>query len=183
MPIADNVPHRWESAPEGDIIHGCGSVDMKSGDAVFLHLAATLPQPRHDLTLVFYDCEEIAAQYNGLGVIEREMPHWLDADVAILGEPTGGLIEAGCQGTLRVRVSTTGTRAHTARAWMGDNAIHPPRRTARRTRRLRAAPRRHRRLRIPGRLQAVAVTGSGRQRRPRRGECRRQLPLRARPQR
>lgn len=127
VPIADNVPHRWEAGPDGagsDIIHGCGSVDMKSGDAVFLHLAATLEQPRHDLTLVFYDCEEIAAQYNGLGVIEREMPQWLDADVAILGEPTGGLIEAGCQGTLRVRVSTAGTRAHTARAWMGDNAIH-----------------------------------------------------------
>ncbi len=120
VPIADNVPHRWA----GDIIHGCGSVDMKAGDAVFLHLAATLESPRHDLTLVFYDCEEIAAEFNGLGAIERELPQWLDADVAILGEPTGGLIEAGCQGTLRVRVSTGGTRAHTARAWMGDNAIH-----------------------------------------------------------
>ncbi|GAB10621.1 succinyl-diaminopimelate desuccinylase [Gordonia araii NBRC 100433] len=132
VPIADNVPHRWEKRTDsaagdpgaGDIIHGCGSVDMKSGDAVFLHLAATLENPRHDLTLVFYDCEEIAAKYNGLGVIERERPEWLDADVAILGEPTGGLIEAGCQGTLRVRVSTSGVRAHTARAWMGDNAIH-----------------------------------------------------------
>ena len=76
------------------------------------------------MTLVFYDCEEIAAEYNGLGVIEAELPDWLDADVAILGEPTGGLIEAGCQGTLRVRVSVHGARAHTARSWMGDNAIH-----------------------------------------------------------
>ncbi|MFT4201687.1 succinyl-diaminopimelate desuccinylase [Gordonia sp. (in: high G+C Gram-positive bacteria)] len=124
VPIADNVPHRWEKRRAGDIIHGCGSVDMKSGDAVFLHLAATLDNPRHDLTLVFYDCEEIAAEFNGLGRIEEQLPQWLEADVAILGEPTGGLIEAGCQGTLRVRVSTTGTRAHTARAWMGDNAIH-----------------------------------------------------------
>ncbi|GED98305.1 succinyl-diaminopimelate desuccinylase [Gordonia crocea] len=124
VPIADNVPHRWEDGADGAVIHGCGSVDMKSGDAVFLHLAATLREPRHDLTLVFYDCEEIAAEFNGLGAIEAELPEWLDADVAILGEPTGGLIEAGCQGTLRVRVTAHGTRAHTARAWMGDNAIH-----------------------------------------------------------
>lgn len=125
VPIADNVPHRIESTPdEGKVIWGCGSVDMKSGDAVFLHLAATLDNPRHDLTLIFYDCEEIAAEFNGLGFIERELPDWLVGDVAILGEPTGGLIEAGCQGTLRVRVSTSGTRAHSARSWMGDNAIH-----------------------------------------------------------
>lgn len=125
VPIADNVPHRRETtSAEGEVIHGCGSVDMKSGDAVFLHLAATLDDPRHDLTLIFYDCEEIAAQYNGLGFIERELPGWLDGDVAILGEPTGGLIEAGCQGTLRVSVSASGQRSHSARSWMGDNAIH-----------------------------------------------------------
>lgn len=120
VPIADNVP----SKREGDILHGCGTVDMKSGDAVFLHLAATIADPVHDLTLIFYDCEEIAAELNGLGRIERELPEWLVGDVAVLGEPTGGLIEAGCQGTLRVRLSTAGTRAHSARSWLGDNAIH-----------------------------------------------------------
>lgn len=120
VPIADNVPSRRE----GDILHGCGTVDMKSGDAVFLHLAATIEDPAHDLTLVFYDCEEIAAVHNGLGRIEREIPEWLKADVAILGEPTDGLIEAGCQGTLRARLTTSGTRAHSARSWLGDNAIH-----------------------------------------------------------
>lgn len=120
VPIADNVPSRRE----GDLLHGCGTVDMKSGDAVFLHLAATVENLAHDLTLVFYDCEEIAAVHNGLGRIEREIPEWLRADVAILGEPTGGLIEAGCQGTLRVTLTTRGTRAHSARSWLGDNAIH-----------------------------------------------------------
>ncbi|NIL74218.1 succinyl-diaminopimelate desuccinylase [Rhodococcus sp. B10] len=125
VPIADNVPStRERDSAEGDVIHGCGTVDMKSGDAVFLHLAATIDDPAHDLTLVFYDCEEIAASYNGLGRIEREMPEWLQADVAILGEPTGGFIEAGCQGTLRIRLSASGTRAHSARSWLGDNAIH-----------------------------------------------------------
>ena len=120
VPIADNVPSRRE----GGILHGCGTVDMKSGDAVFLHLAATMAEPAFDLTLVFYECEEIASQFNGLGRIERELPEWLAADVAILGEPSGGLIEAGCQGTIRVRITAGGVRAHSARSWLGDNAIH-----------------------------------------------------------
>jgi succinyl-diaminopimelate desuccinylase len=120
VPVADNLPSRFE----GDQLHGCGTADMKSGDAVFLHLAATVAEPAHDLTLVFYDCEEIDSAANGLGRIERELPDWLTADVAILGEPTAGYIEAGCQGTLRVVVSANGTRAHSARSWLGDNAIH-----------------------------------------------------------
>ncbi len=125
VPIAGNVPSRREpDSDEGDLLHGCGTVDMKSGDAVFLHLAATIADPACDLTLIFYDCEEITATYNGLGFIERELPDWLHGDVAILGEPTGGLIEAGCQGTLRARLTAGGTRSHSARAWMGDNAIH-----------------------------------------------------------
>ncbi len=125
VPIADNVPSRRErDSAEGDVLHGCGTVDMKSGDAVFLHLAATLEDPACDLTLIFYDCEEIAARYNGLGFIERELPEWLRADVAILGEPTAGQIEAGCQGTLRARLTASGVRSHSARSWKGDNAIH-----------------------------------------------------------
>lgn len=125
VPIADNVPSwRTDTAEEGEVLHGCGTVDMKSGLAVFLHLAATLENPAHDLTLICYDCEEIAAKHNGLGFIEREKPEWLAGDVAILGEPTGGLIEAGCQGTMRIRLSAKGVRAHSARAWMGENAIH-----------------------------------------------------------
>ena len=125
VPIAGNVPHRRTvDDAEGEVLHGCGTVDMKSGDAVFLHLAATLDDPTADLTLIFYDCEEIAAEFNGLGTLERELPDWLSGDVAILGEPTAGQIEAGCQGTLRVRLTATGVRAHSARSWMGDNAIH-----------------------------------------------------------
>jgi succinyl-diaminopimelate desuccinylase len=120
VPIADNVPsHR-----DADHIYGCGTCDMKSGDAVFLHLAATVAEPVHDITLIFYDCEEIEASANGLGRIERELPDWLRADVAVLGEPSDGYIEAGCQGTLRALVSATGTRSHSARPWLGDNAIH-----------------------------------------------------------
>jgi len=120
VPVADNLPSRLADGQ----LYGCGTSDMKSGDAVFLHLAATVTDPVHDITLVMYDCEEIEAAANGLGRIERELPDWLQADVAILGEPSGGFIEAGCQGTLRVAVTASGTRAHSARSWLGDNAIH-----------------------------------------------------------
>jgi succinyl-diaminopimelate desuccinylase len=120
VPAAGNVPSRVEDGR----MYGCGTSDMKSGDAVFLHLATTIAEPSHDITLVMYDCEEIESSANGLGRIERELPDWLAADVAILGEPSGGFIEAGCQGTIRVIVGTAGTRAHSARSWLGDNAIH-----------------------------------------------------------
>jgi succinyl-diaminopimelate desuccinylase len=120
VPINNNLPSRRE----GDILHGCGTVDMKSGDAVMLHLAATVPEPRHDLTFVFYDCEEIEAARNGLGRIERDLPDWLTGDLAIVCEPSNAVIEAGCQGTMRIELRTKGKRAHTARGWMGDNAIH-----------------------------------------------------------
>ena len=120
VPIADNVPSRLD----GDLLHGCGTTDMKSGDAMLLHLAQTLPDPARDLTFVFYECEEVEHDRNGLTRIERELPEWLHADLAILGEPTNGQVEAGCQGTAAVAVTVRGRRAHAARSWLGDNAIH-----------------------------------------------------------
>ncbi|SDO28015.1 succinyldiaminopimelate desuccinylase [Nakamurella panacisegetis] len=120
VPIADNVP----SVTEGDILRGCGTTDMKSGDAMLLHLAATLENPSRDLTFVFYDCEEIEHERNGLTRIERERPEWLAADLAILGEPTNAQVEAGCQGTAAAAVTVRGRRSHAARSWLGDNAIH-----------------------------------------------------------
>ncbi|MDI2032542.1 succinyl-diaminopimelate desuccinylase [Saccharopolyspora sp. TS4A08] len=124
VPINDNLPSHRTGSGDEELLHGCGTTDMKSGDAVMLNLAAALTEPRHDLTFVFYDCEEIEAERNGLGRIERELPEWLDGDLAVVCEPSNGSIEAGCQGTIRVEVRTTGARAHTARAWMGENAIH-----------------------------------------------------------
>jgi len=120
VPVNENLPLRRE----GDVLHGLGTVDMKGGDAVFLHLAATIPEPKHDLTFIFYDCEEVEAARNGLGRIQRELPDWLTGDLAIVGEPSNAVIEAGCQGTMRIEIRTSGKRAHTARAWMGVNAIH-----------------------------------------------------------
>jgi len=120
VPIADNVP----SWVEGDRLYGCGSSDMKSGVAVQLRLAATVPEPNRDLTFVFYDCEEVEAHRNGLGHLIQAHPDWLTADFAILLEGTNAVVEGGCQGSLRADVTLTGTRAHAARSWLGDNAIH-----------------------------------------------------------
>ena len=120
VPIADNLPSRRE----GDLLYGCGTSDMKSGDAVLLHLAATVTDPAYDLTFVLYDNEEVEASRNGLGTLAREHRGLLDADLAILMEPTSGQVEAGCQGTLRVDIPLTGRRAHSARSWLGSNAIH-----------------------------------------------------------
>jgi succinyl-diaminopimelate desuccinylase len=120
VPVADNLPsHR-----DGELLYGCGSSDMKAGDAMIAHLAATISAPVHELTCVFYDCEEVEAARNGLGRIERTRPDWLRADLAILAEPTNGAVEAGCQGTLRAVVRVPGRRAHSARSWRGRNAIH-----------------------------------------------------------
>jgi succinyl-diaminopimelate desuccinylase len=120
VPLGDNLPCRVE----GGRIHGCGTTDMKSGVAVQLRLAAHLPEPNRDVTYVFYDNEEVEAEKNGLGRLARNHPDWLAGDFAVLMEPTNAAVEGGCQGTLRADVVLRGHRAHSARAWMGRNAVH-----------------------------------------------------------
>ncbi|MET7398425.1 succinyl-diaminopimelate desuccinylase [Dactylosporangium sp. NPDC005572] len=121
VPLHDN----WPSTVDGNIMHGCGTSDMKSGTAIALHLAVTEAEPRHDVTYVFYDNEEVDSALNGLRILADSHPQLLtDASFAVLLEPTYGLVEAGCQGTLRVLARTSGKRAHSARSWLGDNAIH-----------------------------------------------------------
>ncbi len=120
VPVAGNLPSR----AEGSRLYGCGTSDMKSGVAVQLRLAATLIAPGRDVTYVFYDCEEVAADRNGLLRLSRHSPELLAGDFAVLMEPSSGEIEGGCQGTLRAEVTVPGQRAHTARSWMGRNAIH-----------------------------------------------------------
>jgi succinyl-diaminopimelate desuccinylase len=109
---------------EGDLLFGRGTCDMKGGVAVQLSLAAALAEPNRDVTYVFYDHEEVEAARNGLGRVGRARPEWLAADFAVLLEPTAGAVEGGCNGTMRVVVTTRGRAAHSARAWMGHNAIH-----------------------------------------------------------
>ena len=122
----DTVPpsgnHR--ARMEGDVVWGLGAADMKGGVAVLAELARTVAEPAIDVTYVFYECEEVDSRFNGLERLFVERPDLLVGDAAVLAEPTGALVEAGCQGTMRAEVTMTGTRAHTARAWRGVNALH-----------------------------------------------------------
>jgi succinyl-diaminopimelate desuccinylase len=130
----DTVPANGNDAArvDGDVLHGVGSADMKGSLAVLLALAEQLDAApasgpgaaQHDVTLVFYEGEEVADEFNGLRHVFELQPQLLAADFAVLLEPTEGWVEAGCQGFLIVRAEFDGARAHTARPWMGVNAIH-----------------------------------------------------------
>ncbi len=137
VPVIDNFPPLWlepgdpliredvaAAHPRERVLWGRGATDMKGSDAVLLFLAATLTDPKYDLTFVFYDHEEVAAEKNGLRKVVEAHPDWIVGDFAIIGEPTDCGIEGGCNGTMRFDVVAHGVAAHSARAWMGDNAIH-----------------------------------------------------------
>jgi succinyl-diaminopimelate desuccinylase len=132
VPVAGNLPSRRETVDGEDRLYGCGTSDMKSGDAVMLRLAGRFGVPEadraqglaRDVTFVFYDNEEVESVRNGLGRVARERRGWLYGDLAVLLEGTDGGIEAGCQGTLRVVLTVPGRRAHSARSWLGVNAVH-----------------------------------------------------------
>lgn len=120
VPVHSNLPSRQQDG----LLYGCGSCDMKSGVAVQLRLAAQLTDAARDVTYVFYDCEEVESERNGLARLSRNRPDLLDGVFAVLMEPTDAGVEGGCQGTLRADVTARGQRAHSARSWRGVNAIH-----------------------------------------------------------
>ena len=133
VPIAENVPGRLEVRDGVEVVWGRGSVDMLGGCAAALALACEAgaligggarEALTADVTWIFYDHEEVASHFNGLGRIQRLYPQWLAGDLALLGEPTAAHVEGGCNGTLRVIAHFPGRAAHSARAWMGVNAIH-----------------------------------------------------------
>ncbi|MEY4499224.1 MAG: hypothetical protein RL319_212 [Actinomycetota bacterium] len=124
VPVAGNLPVKLLPMEREQVLYGRGTVDMKAGVAVQLKLAATVASANTDITWVFYDHEEVEATKNGLGRLSRNHPELLDASFAVLCEPTSAMVEGGCNGTMRAEVSTSGKKAHSARAWMGENAIH-----------------------------------------------------------
>ncbi len=120
VPAADNLP----AVLRDGRLAGLGSCDMKGGVAVALKLAHDLTAPGRDVTYLFYECEEVDERHNGLRRLAEQRPEVLAGDFAVLMEPTGATVEGGCQGSLRAEVRTTGRRAHSARSWLGENAIH-----------------------------------------------------------
>ena len=124
VPVNNNLPVRYSEEEGAEFLWGRGTVDMKAGVAVAVKLAAELTEPAYDITWIWYDNEEVASELNGLGRLAAQSPELLHGDFAILGEPSNSTVEGGCNGTLRVEVRTQGVRAHSARAWKGENAIH-----------------------------------------------------------
>lgn len=136
VPVQDNLPIHYRdaagdprevnalSAQDTDVMWGLGTVDMKGGIAMMVHAAMAVDSPAREITWIFYEAEEIASEFNGLGIISASHPQWVRGDFGILCEPTDGVIEGGCQGTVRVKILLQGVAAHSARSWMGENAIH-----------------------------------------------------------
>jgi succinyl-diaminopimelate desuccinylase len=122
----DTVPPSSDSGPriDDDVLWGVGAADMKGGLAVMLDLARSAAQPAVDVTWCFYAREELSREESGLAALWRDRPELLAADAAVVCEPTASMVEAGCQGTMRVVVRMGGVRAHTARPYTGRNAIH-----------------------------------------------------------
>jgi succinyl-diaminopimelate desuccinylase len=124
VPLNDNLPTRYETDDGVDYLWGRGTVDMKAGVAVQLKLAVEIVDPAVDVTWIWYDHEEVSEHLNGLNRLSKSHPELLQGDFAILGEPTRSEIEGGCNGNARIEVRTFGLRAHSARSWVGHNAIH-----------------------------------------------------------
>ncbi|HEY1761192.1 MAG TPA: succinyl-diaminopimelate desuccinylase [Acidimicrobiales bacterium] len=121
----DTVPGDASAAVISDgALRGVGACDMKGSLAVMLNVAREVTPRSSELTWIFYAREEIARSESGLSELMELRPELVQGDVAILAEPTGGRVEAGCQGTLRAEVIVMGARAHTARPFTGRNAIH-----------------------------------------------------------
>jgi succinyl-diaminopimelate desuccinylase len=124
VPENNNMPSRLVTVEGEERLYGLGACDMKGGVAVALRLAAELVAPTRDITWIWYEAEEIDSRFNGLRRLAEERPDLMTVDFAVLMEPSNAVVEAGCQGTMRVEVRTSGARAHSARSWMGHNAIH-----------------------------------------------------------
>jgi succinyl-diaminopimelate desuccinylase len=124
VPVADNLPTQLHHFEREQVIFGRGTVDMKAGVAVMLKLAVETTNPVVDVTWIFYDNEEVDSDLNGLGRIARNRPDILEGKFAVLCEPTSAMVEGGCNGTIRAEITAKGVKAHSARPWMGKNAIH-----------------------------------------------------------
>jgi succinyl-diaminopimelate desuccinylase len=122
VPAQGNIPGRIE---EG-VVHGLGASDMKGGLAVMIELARRLADgatPELDVGFLFFPREELAVEHSPLPALFEAAPRVLEAGLVIVLEPTDNTIQAGCLGNLNARVVVRGEAAHSARPWLGRNAI------------------------------------------------------------
>lgn len=117
VPLQGHVGHRIEDGR----LYGLGATDMKGGLAVMIHLIEDLGTDR--ITGIFYAGEEGPLSGNQLGPILDTFPGLVGAEAAIVMEPTNRELHAGCQGSVNARVWFEGEAAHSARPWLGTNAI------------------------------------------------------------
>jgi succinyl-diaminopimelate desuccinylase len=117
VPLQGHVGSRIEDGR----LYGLGATDMKGGLAVMVHLLEDLGTER--LVGVFYAGEEGPMVGNELGMIFEMLPELAEAEAGIVMEPTNRELHAGCQGSVNATVSFLGEAAHSARPWLGVNAI------------------------------------------------------------
>jgi succinyl-diaminopimelate desuccinylase len=124
----DTVPHQdgnGSARIENGRMHGVGTSDMKAGLAVMVHLLEDegVRSGDFDVVGVFYDKEEGPADENGLEQVLDRASWLVQSEMAVVMEPTDLKLELGCNGTMNADVIFKGKAAHSARPWLGDNAV------------------------------------------------------------
>lgn len=124
VPPSGNVP----GGRVGDEIVGRGAADMKGALAVMVEVALQLAEgdlsSDLDLGILFFGREELPITQSALLPLFERCPLARAPDLAVVMEPTANAIQVGCLGNLNARVVVHGMAAHSARPWLGDNAIH-----------------------------------------------------------
>jgi succinyl-diaminopimelate desuccinylase len=122
VPAQDNLPGRLENGQ----VHGLGSSDMKGSLAVMLCLAEELDRLPVNLNPLFviFGREELPLSESVLSGLFDACPSMLEASLAVVMEPTDNVLQAGCLGNIKASLVFRGVAAHSARPWLGVNAIH-----------------------------------------------------------
>jgi succinyl-diaminopimelate desuccinylase len=123
VPAQGNIPGRLENGA----VHGLGASDMKGGLAVMIELARWVEESGTDLdvdlALLFFPREELPPAESAVPAFFAAGTDAGRADLVIVLEPTDNTIQAGCLGVVNAELVFAGESAHSARPWMGVNAV------------------------------------------------------------